>query len=255
MSNTKTIALNVIKDAVRRKLFYIVFLFGLAVVALSPLLPSFELGLRVQFLRDISLSLASLFGVVLAAVLSVGQIPGEVSNRTIYNFLSKPLSRVEYFLGKYLGMLATLILVLFIMWLEVLALIYARLHVFTPIITQGFFAIFLECALISSFCIFLSTFSTVPINVFATILFYVITHIKTGYLHEKLVEGIHGIGRIFSWALYYLIPNLENFNLSQKIGYGKGVSAFFLLRITGYALLFILAFLILGYAVFRRKDL
>lgn len=255
MRNIATIAASVVKDAARRKLFYIVFLFGIAVVAMSPLLPTFELGARAQFLRDVSLSLTSLFGVVLAVVLSVNQVPGEVSNRTIYNILSKPVDRLEYLVGKYLGILVSIAIILFIMGLEVLILIYARLKVFTPSIWQGVFAVFLECALISAFCLFLSTFATVPINVFATILFYFVTHIKTGFLHEALVEGVKGFTRVFTWAFYYLIPNLENFNLSQQVGYGSGVNLTYMLRVTGYALLFVLVFMICGHLVFRRKDL
>lgn len=255
MRNVFSLAVNVIKDAARRKVFYVVFLFGLAVVALSPLLPTFELGARAQFLRDISLSLISLFGVVLAVILSVSQIPGEVERRTIYNILSKPVSRLQYMAGKYLGILAALAAILFIMGLEILLLIYIRLHVFTPIVFEGVFAVFLESALIAAFCLALSTFATVPVNAFASVLFYVLCHVKTGFLNQALVEGTSGVVRVFAWGFYYLIPNLENFNLSLKVGYGGGASAAVMLRIAGYAVLFIAVFLLVGYLVFRQKDL
>jgi ABC-type transport system involved in multi-copper enzyme maturation permease subunit len=255
LKNVVTLAANVIKDAARKKVFYIVFLFGIAVVALSPLLPTFELGARAQFLRDISLSLTSLFGVVLAVILSVNQVPGEVGNRTIYNILSKPVSRLQYLAGKYLGILVALLAILFVMGLEILVLIYVRLRVFSPIIFEGVFAVFLECAVIAAFCLALSTFATVPVNIFATVLFYLLCHVKTGFLHQKLVEGTAGVVKVLAWSLYYVIPNLENFNLSQPVGYGGGASAVFMLRITAYAVLFAAIFLVIGYTVFRRRDL
>lgn len=255
MRNTLVIAVNVIKDAARRKVFYIVFLFGLAVVALSPLLPTFELGARAQFLRDISLSLTSLFGVALAVILSVGQVSGERERRTIYNVLSKPVSRAQYLLGKYLGVLATLAVILAVMGLEVLGLIFLRLGVFTPVIFQGVFAVFLEAAVIAAFCLALSTFVSVPVNVFAAILFYLLCHVKTGFLHEKLVAHVSGVVKVFSWAFYYLIPNLENFNLSHQVGYGGGATAAVMVRITGYAMLFAAVLLAGGYLVFRSRDL
>jgi ABC-type transport system involved in multi-copper enzyme maturation permease subunit len=235
--------------------FFIVFLFGLAVVALSPLLPTFEMGARTQFLRDISLSLTSLFGVVLAVILSVNQLPGEVNNRTIYNILSKPVSRLQYLAGKYLGILAALASILFVMGLEIILLIYTRLGIFSPIILEGVFAVFLECAVIAAFCLALSTFATVPVNVFATVLFYLLCHVKTGFLHQKLVEGTSGVLKVFAWGFYYIIPNLENFNLSQPVGYGGGASWVYMLRITSYAALFCVIFLLIGYMVFRRRDL
>lgn len=255
MKNVVTLAANVIKDAARKKIFYVVFLFGLAVVALSPLLPSFELGARAQFLRDISLSLTSLFGVALAVILSVGQIPGEVDRRTIYNILSKPVSRAQYMLGKYLGILVSLAAILAVIGLEVLVLIFIRLHVWTPLIFEGIFAVFLECAVIAAFCLMLSTFATVPVNVFAAILFYLLCHVKSGFLHQELVAGTTGATKVFAWAFYYVIPNLENFNLSQPVGYGGGASLAYMVRVTGYALLFVVIFLVAGCLVFRAKDL
>lgn len=255
MRNVAAIAVNVVKDAARKKVFFVVFLFGLVVVAVAPLLPSFEMGARAQFLRDISISLVSLFGVILAVILSVGQVTGEIDKRTIYNILSKPVSRLEYLLGKYLGIVASLAGILFIMGLEILALLAIRAGVFNPVVFQGVFAVFLETAVISAFCLMLSTFATVSVNVFATILFYFISHMKSGFLHEKLVGDTSGFLKVISAGFYYLIPNLENFNISQAVGYGSGASTIDMLRITGYALLFIAAFLAIGYAAFRRKDL
>lgn len=255
MKNVWTIAVNVIKDASRRKLFYVVFLFGIAVVAVSPMLPSFELGIQTQFLRDISLSLTSLFGVILAVILSINQIPREVENRTIYNILSKPVSRLQYLTGKYIGILLSLAIILLIMGIEILILILAKIQVFTPVIFQGVFSIFLECAVVSAFTLLLSTFWSVPVNAFATILFYVLCHVKTGFLYDKLVKETSGFIKVISWPVYYLIPNLENFNISEQVGYGSGVTLSYLLRITGYAALFAGMFLIIAHLVFRRKDL
>ncbi|MFH1150120.1 MAG: ABC transporter permease [Actinomycetota bacterium] len=255
MRNTLLIAGNVIKDAARRKLFYVVFLFGLAVLGLSPLLPTFDLGVRAQFLRDISISLTSLFGVVMAVVLSVNLIPGEVDRRTIYNILSKPVSRAQYLVGKYLGILGALAIILSVMALEILILIGARLRLFTPVVLEGVLAVFLEAAVIAAFSLGLSTFASAPINVFATALFYLLCHVKTGFLHQKLMEGAGGLARVFLWALYYLLPNLEDFNVSQQVGYGSGVTLSYALRIAGYSILFSAIFVFIGYLVFKRRDL
>lgn len=255
MRNVAVVASSVARDAVRRKVFYVVLLFGIAVVALSPLLPTFELGTRVEFLRDISLSLTSLFGVALAVIMSVGQVSGEVERKTVYNILSKPVSRLQYILGKYIGILLVLAAILSVMGLEVLGLVYFKLGVFSPVIFQGVFAVFLEGAVIAAFCLALSTFASVPVNVFATMLFYMLCHVKTGFLHEKLAAQAAGAVKVVSWALYYLIPNLENFNLSLRVGYGGGASAAFMARTTGYAMVFAAALLLGGYLVFRRRDL
>jgi ABC-type transport system involved in multi-copper enzyme maturation permease subunit len=253
--NTLAIAANVIRDAARKKLFYVVFLFAIAIIALAPILPNFDLGARASFLRDISLSLTSLFGVVLAVILSVGQVPSEVDKRTIYNILSKPVSRAQYLVGKYLGILATLGMILFVVAIEIMILLAVRVNVFSPVILEGVFAVWLEAAVIAAFCLMVSTFASVPINVFLAILFYFICHMKTGYLYQKMVTSAHGFVKVLTGAVYYAIPNLENFNLSQKVGYGGGSSALDMLRITGYAALWAVILMLIGFLVFRRKDL
>lgn len=255
MRNVIAIASSVVRDAARKKVFYVVFLFGIGVLALAPLLPTFDLGLRAQFLRDISISLTSLFGVVLAVVLSVGQVPGEVDKRTIYNVLSKPVSRAQYLIGKYVGILVSLAAIMFVMGIEILILLGAKVHVFSPVVFEGVFAVFLEAALIAAFCLAFSTFAAAPITVFAAILFYFICHMKTGFLYTRMVTGTHGFLKVLSGAVYYAIPNLENFSTSNQVGYGRAASLHGLLRITGYAALFAAVLMILGFLAFRRRDL
>jgi len=233
----------------------VVLLFALALVALSPLLPSFDLGLRLPFLKDISISLTSLFGAVLALVLAIGQVNGEVDRRTIYNILSKPVSRLQFILGKYLGVLATLFMILLVMALEIIVLIYIRVKVFAPSIFLGVFAVFLEAAVIAAFCILFSSFTTVPLGVFATIFFYLLCHVKTGYLHQKMVTGAHGAWRVLAWPVYYLIPNLEDFNVSLQLGYGGGVSTAFILKLVGYSVLWSAILVGIAVLVFSRRDL
>jgi ABC-type transport system involved in multi-copper enzyme maturation permease subunit len=254
MKIVATIAGNVVKDTFRKKIFFVVFLFAIGLLALSPLLPSFDLGIKAQFLKDVSISLTSVFGALLAVILSVGQIPGEADKKTIYNILSKPVSRLQYYIGKYLGILACLAIILAVMAAEILILIYWRTSTFAPVILQGVFAVFLETAVIAAFCLALSTFVSVPVNVFATVLFYLLCHVKTSFLHQKLIEGVKGFARVFSWSFYYLIPNLDNFNLSEAVGYGHGVGFAYMARITGYAVLFAVILLVLGYLVLRRRD-
>lgn len=256
MRNTLTLSWTVVQDAVRRKLFYVVFLFGVAILALVPLVPSFEMGIKTQYLRDISLGIDSLFAVVIAVIIAVNQIPGEIEKRTIYNVLSKPVSRTQYLVGKYLGVVLTLAIILAIMGLEVFVVIAWSMKVATPIVFQGVYSIFLESILIGAFCVCLSTFASVPVNVFATILFYVLAHVKSVFLYEKLAEkGGSVIVKAFSGLFYYLIPNLENFNLAEEVGYGGGVSAMELLQLTGYAIVFVVVLLVIGYLAFRKKDL
>ncbi|MBN1289211.1 MAG: ABC transporter permease subunit [Actinobacteria bacterium] len=254
MKNIWAITEAVLKDTVRKRLFLAVLLFGAALLGLLPLIPSFKLGLRWQFLVDISLSLTSIFAVVLAVILSANQVRGEVDGRTIYNVLSKPVSRLQYLLGKYLGILIALALVLAVVGMEISLLVVFKFHVFKPQVFAGVLTVFLEASIIAAFCLSVSTFTTAPIAVFSTILFYLLCHdnVITG---ETVLGGTGGGLKVFAWGFEYLIPNLNKFNLADEIGYGAVLTLKGMMGLVGYAFLFVAVLLFIGYGVFRRYNL
>lgn len=254
MSNIRAIAGAVLRDTVRKRLFLIVLLFGVMLLGILPLIPSFKIGLRWQFLVDISLSITSIFVVVISVILSVNQIRGDMNSRTILNVLSKPVGRLQYLLGKYLGVLIALAVVLLFTGLEIVLIVYLKLQVFKPQAFMGIIAIFLEAAIITAFAISVSTFASTPIAVFSTVLFYILCH-DSSIVGESVLGGTGGGLKVFAWGFEYLIPNLNMFNLADEIGYGSGVSWQTYLSLSGYALLFVAILLFVGYGVFRRYNM
>ena len=82
-----------------------------------------------KFVKDFSLFSVSLFGVVTTVVLGVNLLSKELHKRTIYNMLSKPVARWQFLVGKFLGLFATLALMmslLAVLLLGVLALIEGK---------------------------------------------------------------------------------------------------------------------------------
>ncbi|MBN2169523.1 MAG: ABC transporter permease subunit [Actinobacteria bacterium] len=254
MKNIWAITEAVLKDTIRKRLFLIVFLFGAVLLGLMPLIPSFELGLRWQFLVDMSLSLSSIFGTVLAVILSANQVRGDINSRTIYNVLSKPVSRLQYLIGKYIGIMIALAAVLFLVGVEILLMVFFKFGVFKPQIFIGVVMIFLEASIIAAFCLSVSTIASMPIAVFSTILFYLLCH-DSAVIGESVLGGTGGGLKVFAWGFEYLVPNLNKFNLADEIGYGAKITWPGVLGLVGYALLFILVLMFLGYGVFRRYNL
>ena len=62
---------------------------------------------RERILQDVGLAAIRLMSVGIATFVGVGLIHGEVERRTIYTILSKPISRTQFLLGKYLGLVFT----------------------------------------------------------------------------------------------------------------------------------------------------
>lgn len=250
---------DVLENALHRKTYYVLVVFSLVLVLMIPLLPSAQVGVQIDLMREGSLGLVSIMSLLLAAILAASLLSSELERRIIYNVLSKPVRRSLYFLGKYLGILVLVLFTLLFSYLVVLAFIYVKFHVFNPGIYKAFLAIFLESALLAAFTLSLSTLTTPVVSFSGALAFYIICHVKGEYLYRAMTDGSnHLLLRGVAGLFYYLLPNLRFFNLNETIAHGERsfpVHAGELLLLLLLAALFILVFLWMGIVLFERKEL
>lgn len=103
MNAVRVIARIVWLETVRRKDAYVLgILLGALVVALA-LLDAFGLGGSTRHILDLGLLLAWLFSVLLTLSAAGRQLPREEESGTVFVLLSKPLTRLDWLLGKALG--------------------------------------------------------------------------------------------------------------------------------------------------------
>jgi ABC-type transport system involved in multi-copper enzyme maturation permease subunit len=113
------VALSTFREGVRQPMFWFLLLIGLFLLTWSPFLPYFTFGEDLKMLKDLGyitiMFAAALFG-VLTASLSISE---EIEGRTAVTVMSKPISRRNFLLGKFLGILlgAGLMTVLLGWWL------------------------------------------------------------------------------------------------------------------------------------------
>ena len=103
-----TIAIHTFKESVREKVLYNLVAFALLLIGAAILFGSISVGVEQIILITLGLTSISVFGLLIAIFIGIGLVSKEIERRTIYNILSKPVSRVEFILGKYLGLLLTL---------------------------------------------------------------------------------------------------------------------------------------------------
>jgi hypothetical protein len=87
-------------ELVRLKVFYFLVIFALLVIGNSFFLARFSFEEEFQMLKDIALGAMSIFSSLLAILATATLLPKDMEDRTIYTILAKPVSRVEYLLGK-----------------------------------------------------------------------------------------------------------------------------------------------------------
>ncbi|HVQ13364.1 MAG TPA: ABC transporter permease subunit, partial [Vicinamibacterales bacterium] len=109
MTAVLTVARGVFKDSIRDRVPYNLVFFAVLLMAASFLLAQLTAGQDVKIIKDLGLAAASLMGVLIAVFFGIGLVAKEVERRSIYSLLSKPITRSQFIVGKYLGLVVTLI--------------------------------------------------------------------------------------------------------------------------------------------------
>lgn len=261
-----TIALNVFRESVRDKVLYSLVLFAVLLMAVSYLLSELTAGQDVKIIKDLGLAAMSLIGLFIAVFIGVGLVSKEVEKRSIYALLAKPLRRQDFILGKYLGLLLTLLVNLGAMTLAYYAVLgtvalvegawfkpYWEAPAADPALLKAIAMIYLQLAIVTAVALLFSTFSSPLLATALTFSLYIVGHFNADLRNfDAVVES-----RWVSWiarALYYLLPNLAPLDVKNAVVHALPVPAGLLLLNTLYAVLYVAVVLSAGMYIFARRD-
>ncbi len=154
------IAINTAREAIRNKLLYTFLFFALAMMLFGVVLATISYVERERMMQDFAFASIRLFSVAIAIFVGVGLIHKDIDRRTVYTILSKPLSRAEFLIGKFTGLVL-------IIWLQVaiMALFFAGVSLlmgaplgFTHLAALALTAV--ELALVVALATLFSSFTT-----------------------------------------------------------------------------------------------
>src|SRR5438128_10987427 len=115
MKATFAIAVNVFRESVRDKILYNLVLFAILMIGASYVIGQLTAGQDVKIIKDLGLAATTLFGLFIAVFIGIGLVSKEVERRSIYSLLSKPIHRYQFVLGKYAGLVLTLVVNILVM--------------------------------------------------------------------------------------------------------------------------------------------
>lgn len=127
MSVIFSIAKTTIGEAVRRRILLVILLIGILFLVVAPSLNMLTARQETTVLKSLTLGVIQITSAVIALVLTVYMLPNEVERRTIYTILSKPVQRWQFLIGKYLGAIGALGLMIAMMTLTLL-FVYAAMQ-------------------------------------------------------------------------------------------------------------------------------
>lgn len=148
MSKIVTIGWNTLVETVRQPVFLIILGSAAFMIAFSPSFAMFTLMNDIKLVKDMGLATILLAGLLQSAFSAAGVISSEIEDKTIMLVLTKPVSKLQFVLGKYIGIVAalaastyllTMILILTVR-IGVPEAVWMRLH--RPVIYGELFAFF-----------------------------------------------------------------------------------------------------------------
>lgn len=247
-----SIALNTFRENLRDKLLYNLLVFALLMIGSSLVLMRLTLGEFHRLLLDVGLGSVNIFSVLIAIFVGIGLVNKEIEKKTIYTIVSKPVARYEFLLGKFAGLTITLFVNIAIMTASLLAVLAVQDVPVETVLFKAIGLILLECMVVTAVALLCSTFTSATLSAIFTLATYVIGHLTADLkaFGERMDEGM----RTFMNGLYYVLPNLERFNLKGHVVHHLDVSGADLLLIVIYGLTYVAFLLMSASLIFQRRD-
>jgi ABC-type transport system involved in multi-copper enzyme maturation permease subunit len=244
---------NTFREGVRDRLFIAVGVFGLVILAGSFVVGPLSLGEQLRITQDIGLAAISILCFLIAILIGTGIVYKEIEKRTIYTVLSKPVSRWQFIVGKFVGLSATVTLLAAMMAAVLLIVSWVAggppdLQVLSAVLLT-----WMELLLLTALSIMMSTLCSPILGAIFTLLLYFIGHTSADLKELASRFGSESV-KLISGFLYYALPNLEYLNVRSKVIHGVRVDVQYVAFASSYALLYTTVFLVIAVLVFERKE-
>ena len=252
MRRILSISLNTFRETLREKLLYNLLIFALLMIGSSILLSRLTLGDANRLILNLGLASINLFGVIIAIFVGIGLVSKEIDKKTIYTIVSKPVPRYEFLLGKYLGLCITLLVNTAIMVAGLLVVLHVMDVPTELVLFKSLLLIFMELLVITAVALLFSTFTSSTLSAIFSLAIYVIGHLSADL--KIFGAKLDSVSRGIVNAIYYLMPNLERFNLKGHVIHQLDVGMTDMMLIICYGMVYATLVLLVAAIIFQRRD-
>lgn len=249
------IAQTTITESFRRKDPYVVLIIAALIVFGAGLFSRFGTEGLGKFVKDVGFTVTGGMAVLICVITAARQLPTEIQNRTLYPLLAKPVSRVQVFFGKYLGVgiMASAVVILFSLELFVLFKILGI--PVSGVFWQALYLRIVSMWVIAGLTLTLSVFLNHAANVTISLLLALAmqTFANTIVTIRTELEGM--TLRVFD-MVYWMLPHLEFFNLTKREVHAYPLTPMWVLAfLTLYGIVYSMLFMSFGLRRFAKMDL
>lgn len=274
MKKVLAIAYNTFREAIRNKVLYILLIFAIVSILSSMGLGELTTGQQDKIIKDIGLGTINLGSIIIAVFIGISLIYNEIDKRSVYTILSKPVRRWQYLLGKYLGFLGTIYVIITLM-----ALVFFVQLGLTPkaqfdpqlLIPIGY--TYLELMIITAIAVMFSTFTTPILSGLYTLILFMSGRLcgdlerQIVKMTSKVITGAYDAAELpfiemklrVMKLITYIIPNLEKFDIRNKVVHIEDLadpaSVVFNYNLIAYAVFYAAVMLMIGMITFNNRNL
>ena len=253
MRQVRAIAVNTFKETIRDRILAVIVVFALLMIAAGLWLGSISLGEQGRMMKDFGLVTVTAFGLIVAVFVAAGLVHKEVEKRTVYVLFSKPVSRVAFISGKFVGLCATMAVVLAGMGLFLFALVWMVDGRPSGMVLLAVLMVYVQLLAIIAVTIFFSTLGSAILASVLGICVFVAGQLSHNVLALTRL-GKNPLTEALSWVIYVIIPNFSAVDVKAGV-VGEQTLAWGQIGLwTAYLLAYVVVVLALAALVFRRKE-
>lgn len=255
------IASTTVGEAIRRRVLLVILLIGVLLLSIIP-----ALGI-LSARSETSVTIGTMYAVLrgtsalIAIVLTIYMLPNEIERRTIYTILSKPVQRWQFLVGKYLGAVLALLLMIFMMTVFMVLLFWVfqrpTMEKLGEVASQPFMY-WMEMSLLAAVGMFFSTFIAPLVNFFLTIGMWLVGTVLNP-LYDTLSKNQNTAApmKAIATLITNVLPNFANYDTKNPIinpGQVIQNGTLYKWSTVGYTAMYVGILLLLSIVVFDRRE-
>ena len=260
------IAINGFREAVRDKVMYSLVAFAVLLIGASYMLGELTAGQDLKIIKDLGLSAISVFGLFMAIFIGIGLVSKEVERRSVYALLAKPIRRADLVLGRYAGLVLTLVVNVAVMtaalyvvlgylgWRQTdLARQARETPLFDPRMLVAVGLTLVQLMMVTAVAVFFSTFSTPTLSAALTLCVYVAGYFSADLRNfDQVVDS--PAAQALARGLYYVVPNFAPFDVAPQVVHGVHVGWRYVGVTAAYGITYIAILMVMSVTIFSRRD-
>lgn len=256
ISRVWTIARNVFLEVVRDRILYVIGVFGIIMVMAITLLPEIAAGTEDKLILDTGLAAINILSLFVVVFIGTGMINKEIEKKTVLVLIAKPVSRLEFILGKHFGLsLVMAVLIAALTGLMLVLLAVGGVPFEFNLILLGVSFMFLEMVLLIAAAMMFGVVTSTVLATLMTLAIFAVGHETRNILALDKIAESENFRRIAE-GLFLVLPDLERLNLKNEIanGFVAPPSGGSLFENALYALIYTALLLTVTVTVFERRQ-